>query len=154
MLKELKPPYDSESGSGSDYDSDSDPRYNNAKADSKKTSSSKKNKPDDDSDWSTVDEDADDGENDEDASTDDDDSYSGEAPPPIKIDIDGLTERVVALPMPISRYGCLCGLEDGRFMVVEYPPSRGAPGGVGTDYSSDDEDGGYGTLISYSVKDL
>lgn len=158
MLKELKPPYDSESGSGSDYDSDSDPRYNNAKADSKKASSSKKDKPDDDSDWSTVDEDADDGENDEDASTDDDDdddeSYSGEAPPPIKIDTDGLTERVVALQMPISRYGCLCGLEDGRFMVVEYPPSRGAPGGVGTDYSSDDEDGGYGTLISYSVKDL
>ena len=40
--------------------------------------------------------------------------YSEDAPPPIEIDIDGLAERVVALPMPISRYDCPCGLEDGR----------------------------------------
>ena len=80
--------------------------------------------------------------------------YSEDAPPPIEIDIDGLAERVVALPMPISRYDCLCGLEDGRFMVVEYPPSRGSPGGVGMDYSSDEEDEGFGSLISYSIRDL
>lgn len=167
LLKELRPPYDTESSSGSDYDSDSESSLNDKKDNrngSKKSMTNKssargKRESESDSDWTTDDGEGDDDEIEDDADSDDDDDYepsdySEDAPPPIEIDIEGLTERVIALPMPISRYGCLCGLEDGRFMVVEYPPSRGAPGGVGLDYSSDDNDEGLGSLISYSIRDL
>ncbi len=161
LLKELRPPYDTESSSGSDYDSESefsvrggDKRGRNFGRQNKQTNE------DDGSGWSTMDEDEEQDENEDGEFDDEDDEdyvpnrYSEDAPPPIEIDIDGLAERVVALPMPISRYDCLCGLEDGRFMVVEYPPSRGSPGGVGMDYSSDEEDEGFGSLISYSIRDL
>lgn len=167
LLKELRPPYDTESSS-SEYDSESEPPEPKKSKDSKAVAatSKKTNTPDDDSgstssDWSTVDGDSDDGssigsdvEYDDDDYVSDTSTFSEDAPPPIEIDIDGLTERVVALPMPISRYGCLCGLEDSRFMVVEYPPSRGAPGGVGVDYTSEDDEEGLGSLIAYDVRDL
>lgn len=162
LLKELRPPYDTESSSGSDYDSESESMPRNEKKSgaknkwtSKKKSSSKGEE--DEDDWETDDGDEEDDEMRSEDESDDDyapSDHSDDAPPPIEIDVDGLTDRVIALPMPISRYGSLCGLEDGRFMVVEYPPSRGAPGGVGVDYSSDEDDEGLGSLISYSIRDL
>lgn len=164
LLKELRPPYDTESSSGSDYDSETDSdvgRKMDKRGNGRDYMPRKKpvvDKDDDGSDWSTVDGDSDDqilSSGDEDDDYESDASYYHEdAPPAIEIHIDGLTERVVALPMPISRYDCLCGLEDGRFMVVEYPPSRGSPGSVGLDYSSDEDDDGLGSLISYSIRDL
>ena len=104
LLRELRPPHDSESSSGgSDYeDTESDT--------------------DDDDDYDTDDTDAD-------------------APEPIEIDFDGISGRIVALPMPAGRYGSLTALDDGKFMVIRYPARRG--GRVGLDapyYDSDASD--------------
>ena len=128
LLRELRPPHDSESSSGgSDYDdseSDSD---------------------DDDDDYDTDDTDAD-------------------APEPIEIDFDGISERIVALPMPAGRYGHLTALDDGKFMVIRYPARRAGRVGLDAPYydsdasdsDSDDEGGGGGggSLLRFDVRQL
>ncbi|ACO65681.1 predicted protein [Micromonas commoda] len=129
LLRELRPPHDSESSSGgSDYeDTESDT--------------------DDDDDYDTDDTDAD-------------------APEPIEIDFDGISGRIVALPMPAGRYGSLTALDDGKFMVIRYPARRGGRVGLDAPYydsdasdsDTDDEGGGGGgsggALLRFDVRQL
>ena len=129
LLRELRPPHDSESSSGgSDYeDTESDT--------------------DDDDDYETDDTDAD-------------------APEPIEIDFDGISGRIVALPMPAGRYGSLTALDDGKFMVIRYPARRGGRVGLDAPYydsdasdsDTDDEGGGGGgsggALLRFDVRQL
>ena len=86
-----------------------------------------------------------------------------DAPPPIEITFEGLHDRVVALPMPAGRYANLVGLDDGRFMVVRFPPARPTRVGLdapyyadGSDDSDDDEDGSAstGALLRFDIERL
>jgi hypothetical protein len=82
-------------------------------------------------------------EDDEDSNGGSEGSQDDDSPEPVEIEFDGITERVVALPMPAGRYAYLTGLDDGRFMLVKYPVK--SEGRVGLDapyYEEDDDDSG------------
>jgi hypothetical protein len=124
LLRELRPPHDSES----------------------------------DSDTGADDDDSDDGS----SSSGSDGSRDKDAPTPVEIEFDGLTERVVALPMPAGKYACLTGLDDGRFMLVKYPVKNAGRVGLDAPYyaesddegSDDDEEGSSGALLRFDVRQL
>ena len=108
------------------------------------------------------DEEEEDSEEDSDSEDSSESSYD-DAPPPIEITFEGLHDRVVALPMPAGRYANLVGLDDGRFMVVRFPPARPTRVGLdapyyadGSDDSDDDEDGSAstGALLRFDVERL
>lgn len=76
---------------------------------------------------------------------DDDDDDDNGAPEPVQIEFEGLSERVVALPMPAGRYSCLTGLDDGRFMLVKYPIKNAGRVGLDAPYFADSDDDGGGS---------
>jgi tricorn protease len=42
-------------------------------------------------------------------------------PEPIQIDLEGITQRILAFPVPEGRYGRIMGIKDGRVLYSRYP---------------------------------
>ena len=66
-------------------------------------------------------------------------------PEPITIDVEGISQRVVAFPYPRGRYGQIAGIE-GKVIFTAFP-------GEDTPPSSDSGDGPRGTLHVYDFKE-
>ena len=127
--------------------------------------------PHSDNEGSSDDEDDEDSEDSSDSGSEDEDDGR---PEPVEIEFQGLSERVVALPMPAGRYSCITGLDDGRFMLVKYPiknagrvgldapyyaesPDNDGGGGGGGGGGSDDDDedeGATGALLRFNLRQL
>lgn len=67
-------------------------------------------------------------------------------PPPIKIDLDGIERRIVALPVEEGKYGRILGLPGGRVLFTKYPIS----GSLGNSWRISDS--AKGTLEMYDLK--
>ncbi len=86
-----------------------------------------------------------------------------EVPPePIEIDLEGITSRAVALPVPVGRYAQVLALERDRLMFTVFPVHTSP---VGLNAGDDDDDGGgsggadadeagTGTLLRYDLRTL
>ena len=77
-------------------------------------------------------------------------------PEPIVIDLEGLVDRAVALPVPVGRYGQVLALERERLMFTVYPVHTPAVGLAGDDGEEDDDeaDAGTGSLLRFDLRTL
>jgi tricorn protease-like protein len=87
-----------------------------------------------------------------------------EVPPePIEIDLEGITARAVALPVPVGRYGQVLALERDRLMFTVFPVHTSPVGlnagddddaGGGGSGGADADEAGTGTLLRYDLRTL
>lgn len=92
-------------------------------------------------------------EDDDDDANDEDETDSDKPPIPTEIHFDGITERAIALPLPLGRYSDLLALRHDRFMVVKYPTvSSGEVNLTNSEDDLDEQRGG--ALLLFDVRDL
>ena len=70
-------------------------------------------------------------------------------PKPLQIDVDGITDRVVAFPMPEGRYSQIWGIR-GKVLISSFP----IEGSLGSDWSDPSEPQPRGKLDAYDLNEL
>ena len=68
---------------------------------------------------------------------------------PIQIDLDGITERILAFPVAEGRYGQIIGTKGGRVLYTRYPVEAATDTGEG-----DKPEAGRGVLFAYDFESL
>jgi tricorn protease-like protein/C-terminal processing protease CtpA/Prc len=76
-------------------------------------------------------------------------------PEPIVIDLEGLVDRAVALPVPVGRYGQVLALDRDRLMFTAFPVHTPAVGLAGDDEDDeDDAEAATGALLRFDLRTL
>eukprot|EP00053_Salpingoeca_punica_P015114 m.138339 g.138339 ORF g.138339 m.138339 type:complete len:850 (+) comp16628_c0_seq7:3832-6381(+) len=86
---------------------------------------------------------------------DEDEDYDVE---PLRVDVEGIEARIMALPLPVGRYGQVLGLADGQLIYTRFPAAAteqsaaGGAGGDGNDAAAEGDDDALGSLCRFRFK--